>query len=628
MAFVKHNWTRWVAGTFGAAATIFGILGCGGSTGGTPSGIANALTNATIKVSSFSLTTSSAVNQLNPVTPNVPELSSVVNRVGGALYPTRNSKSFRVVLKGSGVDREDVEFYCDIFDKDATYTQTIPTPKAPYNLTRVDPTGPGGRNVETELRKIWFAQPAKDSDPEQLDAAATQVVPVVQKIVGRAEPIYIYQDTELPVPTVDGVQPVYEIKDAYLYSQFKDRKAVRVGRRNVIVQFFNEGSRPVSEHYRLQAQTADPAKAAEEETEYLTNHLTNTYIFTTEVRPNEEIDLTSGFQTNNGDNGLVDTKLIDARVVGLPPSWNSVKFEIFEESTGLSNQGIVYTEIVNRDSATDATATTATSHTRFANRQRVLKVYATCYEGKDGEGIVLAQTRDYAAGEAGGNNVPEKTYNTPTFPVQFIPSPLALPGPIFPENPTIEPDPDHAPKSAGLLMNMTLALNSVALSATIPTVARGNPIQSSVPQRFSVSATFGREPRYANGVPLPARPASGTAALFSNLSASYTRLTAVPSTEDLPNQGRYQFFLGAIDGTRGQTGIPDQPTADGTVRWQQNAGTYFFSNGEITNVENTTTKRKPVALVQIALPGFTSGAKTIVPVPLEADKGDGSGTVG
>src|SRR5690349_2809384 len=119
MISVKSNLTRLAAGMFTALLAIGTNLGCGGEKGGAPSGIAGALTQAKVKVSSFSLTTNSnnAVNSLKPIgsTPAVPD---TVQSVQGALYPTRNSESFRVVLKGAGSDMEDVAYYFNVYDKD------------------------------------------------------------------------------------------------------------------------------------------------------------------------------------------------------------------------------------------------------------------------------------------------------------------------------------------------------------------------------------------------------------------------------------------------------------------------------------------------------------------------------
>ena len=94
MPSVKRNLTRLAATLFGVLLAIVGLLGCGGSTGGSPSGIAGALTNARIKVSSFSLTTSSAVNSLltfDPKTLAESESTTTppanIQSVAGALYP-------------------------------------------------------------------------------------------------------------------------------------------------------------------------------------------------------------------------------------------------------------------------------------------------------------------------------------------------------------------------------------------------------------------------------------------------------------------------------------------------------------------------------------------------------------
>lgn len=482
MVFGKSILKRVAAPLFAAAVALLGVWGCGGETGGTPNGIAGALTNATIKVSSFALTTSSAVNDLIPVNrttladdsgaPGVPE---DLQSVAGALYPTRNSRSYRVVLKGAGVDREDVTTYFNIFNPAEPIYPNPPT------------SGPSTDGLRTVLTPIFVA-PRPDTENPVLDPnnpdpdTRPSTWPVSLERQSNGTSVVAYTDTHLPVP---ADRPVFRVNNAFSYAQPDNKKAVRIGRRSVIVQFFTDDATGVKTHYDTLATIRDKDEAAANETLYLSQTLTNSYVFTTQIEPNQALPLTGGFAANNGDNGLVDSGKLDITAKGLPARWGSVKFEAYEETVGLNKPAIVFTKIFNlTDIPTNtggldfpalvASGVTAPSSVGlefpFANRQRILKIYATCYELPDATGAVLAQTQEDG-----------HTYNQDTFPVVFIPTVQAQAVNVYPN--------EVGKNAKTLLANMNLAPAISNVKATVPAVGQANPQTIAV---TAVSAAFTR----------------------------------------------------------------------------------------------------------------------------------------
>ena len=219
--------------------------------------------------------------------------------------------------------------------------------------------------------------------------------------------------------------------------------------------------------------------------------------------------------------------------------------------------------------------------------------------------------------------------------MQFIPSAVAEPGPIFPSNEAIEPVYNREnPVSKTLLMNMTLATKPIVLDATIPTVSRGNPIAASPYQRFSVFATYLPEPRYGNGDTIPDRVTLATAPrspLFFTNSATYTKMTQAPVRADFASDAAFAAYQVSVSGFKFYFDAIDEP-ADGSVRWQQDDNAFLFSKNDLKIPgSNPAAYYQGAALVKIELPGVDVGGqapRVFVPVPLSPDKGDGSGTVG
>ncbi len=615
MSFVKRTLSN-VAGALLGTVALFVLGGCGGETGGGVSGIAGALTNARVRVSSFNLATTAPINTLVEV--GTTTRATGVTGIDGALYPTRNSRSFRVLLKGAGSNREDIIYYYDTYDPDLDPTApghaVTPDDYQIHPATNEEPwdlTVPAHDGLpRTELRKLYFAK---------RDGLGDQVVAVFKRPeVSPAE--YVYEEDGVVVPTAGvGAVKVYEAESgAYSYSQITASRPVRTGRRNVIVQFFSGSAAAAKTAFEVTIPGA--ASPGDEETAFLTNNLTNSYVFTTLIPPRaKEISLTSSFQANNGDNGLVDSGNLTLIANGLPARWGSVKFEAYEENYGFGKPSIVFSKIVNLNdvqhagagdsptfgqvvarnlpapssvsasgkdtyvAATDAQDLTVKGGFPFANRQRVLRVYATCYELPDASGAILAQTLENGT-----------TYNDNAglYPVQFISTPLARADLFF-------PTPGTTLEAETALTNLRLSPAISNVSATVP------PIAQEGSQKIVVTGSSVTFPRYAYN----AEPPGGVTTLTRTLSnAGFAFVIS-----NAADTAAYKSLPGVLN-------PPSLPSATepGELTWNETPNPAKFS-------QKTYAPRKPATFIRFR--NYFGGGFTDFPAELVPNQGTAGGVI-
>lgn len=482
MILLVRGWRRRGAASAGVGLAVLASVGCGGETGGSPNGIAGALTKGSIvQVSAFALTTNSATAQLRPTIAGDTTYQSI-STVKGALYPTRNSKSFRVILKGAAADLSDISYYFDIYDGTNARYNTLTE-----GTTPADPTNP--TSPTTVPAPFVATGESKPSSVAYTTIGQLYVKKVAEGIADTASAADLAADS--------AISPVYQVSGAYTYAQPKNGRSVREGVRNVIVQFFTASAADVQTEFETVLNGENGQKEADDESAFLGATLTNSYVFTSDIQSGKPVNLTSGFASNNGDNGLVDSNDLPVKVSsGLPATWGSVKFEAYEEASGLSGKGIVFTKIVNfadlggtgstltnaaGDSVWDPAARTLSSKIRFANRQRVLKVYATCYDLADGTGVVISSTKEDHA-----------TYNAPGYAPLFIPSPTATTAELFSDG-TFTTDAAYAGAdgAAKALSDLQLANALSNVRASVPAVASGASstfsvlVDSTIRPRFS-----------------------------------------------------------------------------------------------------------------------------------------------
>lgn len=348
-----------------ASAITFTQLGCGGEQGGQPTGIAGALTNAKVRISSFSLTTGT-----NTLPPDVEALVKAQNLQGlkGALYPTRNSKSFRLIVKGAGQNREDVAFYFDI-------------------RTKASDTGGNGKLVDS----LTVAQGTDVPNPTNPPKHSSDYLFPVRKS-SKDNRYYFTDDSTKPLPTSSKT---YAIPDAGIYES-DGASPLRSGARDVVVEFFAQNAQAVQLSDPLST-AVPPALPSDAAVKFRNENLTNVYVFSANIAPqNGTVDLTSGFQANNGDNGLIDSAAYKVKVSELPGKWKSVLIDAVEEKSPFSNAAITYQKVINRDNLpTDAQLDSngvLTATVLVPNRQRTMRLYLSCYSDVNGSGVLLGQT--------------------------------------------------------------------------------------------------------------------------------------------------------------------------------------------------------------------------------------------
>lgn len=561
MIFAKNIFKRTPLLVIGTMLAFLGNIGCGGETGGSPNGIAGALTKGSIlKVSSFALTASSAVTRLRPTVQG--DLSyKNVTEVKGALYPTRNSQSFRVVLKGAGANLEDVVYYFDIYDKANGAYRTTKSATAPPDST--NPADDLNYTVQGESTSKEIAYTTID----QLYVSSGRAVTPAGVTVN--------------VSSATSGVGVYEVVGAYSYSQPRNGKAVRKGVRNVLVQFFQAPAKDVQREFEeILARESGDAKASHESA-YLGGNLTNSYVFTTNVEAGKPIDLTNGFAANNGENGLVDSKDLPVRITsGMPVKWGSVKFEAYEEASILTGKGISFSKIVNfadrkaPGNDYDETTRALTSGIRFANRQRVLKVYATCYDLENGAGAVLAQTQENG-----------KLYNVANYPVVLIPTISADPGPLF--------FPVDSAEGAVVATDTLTALKDLHLVSAIKDYAATIPILTKGAGAATVAATADTEtqPRYSfNQVPVP---------LGSSSRKTLNERVITIVNDPVANQVASPNFI--VDFNLDYFGKSGSTLADGQIAWTDRS--FADLNPTTTGIDNADLLKLTVAdLYRITFP--------------------------
>lgn len=391
------------------------LVGCGGEQGGVPSGVGGALTDAQLRISSFGISTGNqlatlddtSVTQVTRTGEMPPADKTKPDALRGVLYPSQNAKSFRLVVKGAGVDREDVTEYFPVIQSQAEIA-------ANYDLTTWNLPGkvapkPGRETYPTVDNLYASYERGEVVKLGAVDPNGNVYVPVQRKSATQynypggvdASGNFIFR-FERKADDPGKVPLVYT-------SSLKH--ALRSGQRTVLVEFYNLA---VNELKSIASSSARDSSADA----ILRSKLTNVYAFDANIRPKEGVvDLTGGFEANNGDNGFVDSSSYPVKATKLPPMWKSVVFEAWEERSPFVDTPVVFRQVVNNsDSSPDLSKLdSAESTLLIANRQRNLRVYATCYSEPDGQGIVLAQTVDTGAVRSGADG-------TGVYPVQFRPN--------------------------------------------------------------------------------------------------------------------------------------------------------------------------------------------------------------
>jgi hypothetical protein len=423
-------------------ATVVGLLslqGCGGQAGGAPSGIAGALTSASLKISSFGISVSGSQTVVNPST------TQTVLGIQGALFPTENSQSFRVTVEGAGANQNNVIYSFDI--------QPAAASPAPVKARGASRPASAYQGILLGTLQVAIATNPVDGN--------LYYYPVHSNDGGKT---YVWNDATVTTPKTPG-QIYQTTANVYESSQ---TAALRSGARDVIVEFYNTSATVAQSGDPISTADAPPAPT-ESQISFRSQHLTNVYVFTANIAPqNGIVDLSAGFAANNGDNGIVDSVKYKVQVDSVPQDAQSIVVQAFEQPTAGVTSPVVYRKVIDKglaapqsnldpDSAWPASPANpnVTSLILMANRQRVLRIYASAYSGPDGSGQILGTTQEDGTSPTTGTYVNLSgttgplTYTTTvspittnttaqTFPIEFIPEPNAY-VPIPPGTTTVSP---------------------------------------------------------------------------------------------------------------------------------------------------------------------------------------------